>query len=115
IPIAFGYMILISVMFTALGTAIACSLTDMQGFQMVMNFLVMPIYFLSGALFPLTNIPAVMKFFATIDPLTFGVDGMRGALIGRTVFGGLVDVTVLSVLTLAFLAIGARQFSRIEA
>ena len=115
IPIAFCYMILISVMFTALGTAIACSLSDMQGFQMVMNFLVMPIYFLSGALFPLTNIPAVMKFFATIDPLSYGVDGMRGALIGRSVFGGLLDVSVLAALTLAFLAFGARQFSRIEA
>ena len=80
-------MVLIAVMFTALGTAIACSLTDMQGFQMVMNFLVMPIYFLSGALFPLTNIPMVMKFFATIDPLSYGVDGMRGALIGESTFG----------------------------
>jgi ABC-2 type transport system permease protein len=115
IPIAFGYMVLISVLFTALGTAIACSLSDMQGFQMIMNFLVMPIYFLSGALFPLTNIPVVMKFFATIDPLSYGVDGVRGALIGISHFGGLVDFAVLSVLTLAFLALGARQFSRIEA
>ena len=115
IPIAFGYMILISVMFTALGTAIACSLTDMQGFQMVMNFLVMPIYFLSGALFPLTNIPTVMKFFASIDPLSYGVDGVRGALIGISHFGAVVDISVLCVLTLAFLALGARQFSRIEA
>jgi ABC-2 type transport system permease protein len=115
IPVALGYMVLISVMFTALGTAIACSLNDMQGFQMVMNFLVMPIYFLSGALFPLTNIPAVMKFFAAIDPLSYGVDGMRSALIHQGVFGELVDIAVLAGLTLAFLAIGARQFSRIEA
>ncbi len=115
IPIAFGFMVLISVLFTALGTAIACSLTDMQGFQMIMNFLVMPIYFLSGALFPLTDIPVVMKFFAMIDPLSYGVDGVRGALIGRSHFGGLVDFAVLSVLTLAFLGLGARQFSRIEA
>jgi len=115
IPVAFGYMVLIAVMFTALGTAIACSLTDMQGFQMVMNFLVMPIYFLSGALFPLTNIPPVMKFFASIDPLSYGVDGVRGALIGLTHFGALTDVSVLIALTFLFLAIGARQFSRIEA
>jgi ABC-2 type transport system permease protein len=108
-------MVLIAVLFTALGTAIACTLTDMQGFQMVMNFLVMPIYFLSGALFPLTNIPAVMKFFASIDPLSYGVDGVRGALIGVSHFGALVDISVLSVLTLVFLGIGARQFSRIEA
>jgi ABC-2 type transport system permease protein len=115
IPVALGYMVLISVMFTALGTAIACSLNDMQGFQMVMNFLVMPIYFLSGALFPLTDIPAVMKFFAAIDPLTYGVDGMRSALIHQGVYGELLDVAVLGGLTLTFLAIGARQFSKIEA
>jgi ABC-2 type transport system permease protein len=115
LPVAFGFMVLISVMFTALGTAIACSLTDMQGFQMVMNFLVMPIYFLSGALFPLTNIPAVMKFFASIDPLSYGVDGIRGALIGLSHFGGLMDLAVLAALTAIFLAIGVRQFSRIEA
>ena len=115
LPIAFLFMVLIAVMFTAMGTAIACSLTDMQGFQMVMNFLVMPIYFLSGALFPLTNIPAVMKFFAAIDPLSYGVDGMRDVLIGRHNFGVLPDLAVLAGLTLVFLAIGARQFSRIEA
>jgi ABC-2 type transport system permease protein len=115
LPVAFGFMVLISVMFTALGTAIACSLTDMQGFQMVMNFLVMPIYFLSGALFPLTNIPAVMKFFATIDPLSYGVDGVRGALIGLSHFGWALDLGVLVGLTVIFLSLGARQFSRIEA
>ena len=108
-------MVLMAMMFTALGTAIACSLTDMQGFQMVMNFLVMPIFFLSGALFPLTNIPAVMKFFAAIDPLSYGVDGIRGALIGLPHFGRRLDFVVLGALTLVFLGIGARQFSRIEA
>ncbi len=115
IPIAFGFMVLISVMFTALGTAIACSLTDMQGFQMVMNFLVMPIYFLSGALFPLDSIPGVMKIFSTIDPLSYGVDGVREALTGRLYFGELLDAGVMVVLTVIFMALGARQFSRIEA
>src|SRR5579871_3373260 len=55
VPIAFGFMVLIAILFAALGMAIGSGLQDMQGFQLIMNFLVMPIYFLSGALFPLTG------------------------------------------------------------
>jgi ABC-2 type transport system permease protein len=115
LPIAFAFMVLVAVLFTALGTAIACVLTDMQGFQMVMNFLVMPIFFLSGALFPLTGLPAVMGILAKLDPLTYGVDGIRGAMIGVSHFGVGLDFLVLGILSMVFLAIGARQFSRIEA
>jgi ABC-2 type transport system permease protein len=57
LPLAFTFMILTAVLFTAVGTALACVLPDFQGFQLVLNFLVMPIFFLSGALFPLTNVP----------------------------------------------------------
>jgi ABC-2 type transport system permease protein len=115
LPIAFAFMVLVAVLFTALGTAIACTLTDMQGFQMVMNFLVMPIFFLSGALFPLTGLPAVMGLLAKIDPLSYGVDGLRGAMIGMSHFGMGLDFAVLGVMAMVFLGIGARQFSRIEA
>jgi ABC-2 type transport system permease protein len=115
LPIAFAFMVLVAVLFTALGTAIACTLTDMQGFQMVMNFLVMPIFFLSGALFPLTGVPAAMALLANIDPLSYGVDGIRGAMIGVSHFGMLLDFIVLGIMAMVFLAIGARQFSRIEA
>ena len=52
-PLAIGFMLLIALVFAALGVAIGSSLQDMQGFQLIMNFLVMPIFFLSGALFPL--------------------------------------------------------------
>jgi ABC-2 type transport system permease protein len=115
LPMAFVFMVLESILFTALGTAIACSLNDMQGFQMVMNFLVMPIFFLSGALFPLSGLPIVMDILAKLDPLSYGVDGLRGAMIGVSHFGQGLDFLLLSVMALIFLAIGSRQFSRIEA
>ena len=57
LPEAILFMALIAVTFTALGTAIASVLSDFQGFQMVMNFLVMPLYFLSGAMFPMALVP----------------------------------------------------------
>src|SRR5271163_2498581 len=78
LPVALLFMVLVAVMFTALGTAIASVLSDFQGFQLVMNFLVMPIFFLSGALFPLTNLPKALEIIASLDPLTYGVDGLRG-------------------------------------
>src|SRR5262245_41069838 len=57
IPVAILFMILIAMVFGALGTGIGSTLQDMQGFQLIMNFMVLPIFFLSGALFPLANLP----------------------------------------------------------
>ena len=64
-------------MFTALGTAIASQLEDMQGFQLIMNFLVMPLFFLSGALFPLTGLPTALIVITKFDPLSYGIDAFR--------------------------------------
>jgi ABC-2 type transport system permease protein len=107
-------MALIAIMFTALGTAIASVLADFQGFQLIMNFLVMPIFFLSGALFPLVGLPTVLNVLATIDPLSYGVDGLRASLSGVGHFGLTVDLAVLAILSTIILVIGARLFSRIE-
>jgi ABC-2 type transport system permease protein len=114
LPLALVFMALIAAMFTALGTAIGSALTDMQGFQIIINFLVMPIFFLSGALFPLTNVPRVLAWIAALDPLSYGVDGLRLSLIGVTHFGVWVDLAVLSVLTAALLALGGYLFSKIQ-
>jgi ABC-2 type transport system permease protein len=108
------FMVLIAVMFTALGTAIASVLSDFQGFQMIMNFLVMPIFFLSGALFPLMGLPRALDLIARIDPLSYGVDGLRGSMTGVSHFGLPTDFAVLSVLTVALLLVGSRLFSKIQ-
>lgn len=114
LPIAILVMILVAVMFTALGTAVASVLSDFQGFQLIMNFLVMPIFFLSGALFPLTNLPKVLDIIARIDPLSYGVDGLRMALIGVARFGFTIDFAVLTIIAAALLAAGSYLFSRIQ-
>jgi len=108
------FMILIAVMFTALGTAIASVLSDFQGFQMIMNFLVMPIFFLSGALFPLMGLPRALDIIARVDPLSYGVDGLRSSMTGVSHFGLSLDFSVLSVLTVALLLVGSRLFSKIQ-
>lgn len=114
LPLAGLFMLLIAVMFTALGTAIASRLSDFQGFQLIMNFLVMPVFFLSGALFPLADLPWFISLAASLDPLSYGVDGMRGALTGAAHFSMATDFGILGLLTAALLALGAWLFSRIQ-
>jgi ABC-2 type transport system permease protein len=114
VPLALLFMFLIALVFAAIGTAIGSVLRDMQGFQLIMNFLVMPIFFLSGALFPLNGLPKALDVLASVDPLTYGVDGLRSSLIGVAHFGIATDLSVLSVLTAACLAVGSYLFSKIQ-
>ncbi len=113
-PLAIIFMFLIALLFTALGTAIASILEDMQGFQLIMNFMVMPFFFLSGALFPLTGLPQALNIVARIDPLSYGVDGLRGTLTGAAQFGLTLDFFVLSAITLILLGVGTYLFSKIQ-
>ena len=114
LPAAVGVMLLTALLFTALGTAVASVLEDMQGFQLIMNFLVMPLFFLSGSLFPLAGLPIGIAAVAAVDPLTYGIDAMRGLLIGSSHYAVGFDVLVLSAFTLVFLAVGTKMFSRIQ-
>lgn len=107
-------MFLIALLFTALGTAIASVMTDFHGFQLVMNFLVMPLFFLSGALFPLDNLPTAVDILANLDPLTYGVDALRSMLIGSAHIGLAMDLTVLGAVTALCLLVGSHLFSKIE-
>jgi ABC-2 type transport system permease protein len=108
-------MFFVALFYTALGTAIASKLEDMQGFQLIMNFLVMPTFFLSGALFPLSGLPVVIEWLTRINPLTYGVDGIRGALTGTYQFSLGIDSLILVVITGLVLWVGALLFSKIEA
>jgi len=114
-PMALVFIFMVSLLFTSLGVAIASVLEDMQGFQLIMNFLVMPIFFLSGALFPLQGIPKAIEMIARIDPTSYGIDGLRGSLIGISSFGVVNDLITLTLITAVILWIGTRLFDRIEA
>lgn len=114
IPLGFLFMVLIAIVFAAFGTAIGSGLQDMQGFQLIMNFLVLPIFFLSGALYPLTNLPAVLAAITRLDPLSYGVDGLRGAFIGVSQFGATTNLVVLACIAVVLLVFGAWRFSKIE-
>jgi ABC-2 type transport system permease protein len=115
IPAGFIFIGMIALVFAALGTTIGSLIKDMQGFQLVMNFLLLPLFFLSGALYPLNNLPRALSAATRIDPMSYGVDGLRGALTGVWHFNIALDLAVLLCLSCIFLCTGAYFFSRIEA
>jgi ABC-2 type transport system permease protein len=127
---------LMSFAVTSLGIVIASRMASMQSFQMVMNFLIMPIYFLSGAMFPMTSAPTWLKSLMALDPLTYGVDAIRNVVFSNTTIensgvvsslidvarqGGLVrfdlgfDVALMTLVALALAAAGAWSFSKAQA
>lgn len=71
------FLFLLAVMVTSLGVALGGLIKSIQAFQVIMTVLIMPLYFLSGALFPLKNLPTWMDVLSKIDPLTYGVDPIR--------------------------------------
>jgi ABC-2 type transport system permease protein len=115
IPFALVAMFLIALFFTALGISIASVLDDMQGFQLIMNFVVQPTFFLSGALFPLAGVVSFLSIISSFDPLSYGVDAVRGSLTGVTHFGLVTDFTVLIIISSVILTIGSYLFSKVQA
>ncbi len=111
---AFVFMTLISITFLGLGLIFASKMRDMQGFSIVMNFVIFPLFFLSGALYPLDNFPAWLRSISKVNPLTYGVDGMRSSLIGISSFSTLYDLILLSVFSAVMIFLGAYFFEKSE-
>ncbi|HEU5114824.1 MAG TPA: ABC transporter permease, partial [Candidatus Paceibacterota bacterium] len=111
---AFLIMLLIAILFTSLSTMIGSMLRDMQGFQAVMNFLIMPLFLLSGALYPLEGLPKALAVVTFIDPLSYGIDAMRAVMINSSHFSLGTDVLVLAGFTAVFLFFGGYYFKKIQ-
>ena len=112
--IALAFMVLIGISFTAFGIAIASRMEDMTGFQLIMNFVVFPIFGLSGALFPISSLPAWMIPLTLLDPLTYGVEGIRYGLTGVSQINPLVCGAVIGGFTLVMTILGAYLFRKIR-
>lgn len=108
------FMFLIAFMFTAFGTALASRMTDMQAFPLIMNFLVMPLFFLSGSLFPLNVVPKPIEIIVKLNPLSYGVDGLRATLLGASNFPLILDFFVVFDIVIVLWLLGSYLFSKIE-
>jgi ABC-2 type transport system permease protein len=114
IPLAFLFMFMIALLFTALGTAIASKIDDMQAFPIILNFIIMPLFFLSGALFPLNNLPEALSIVTRLNPLSYGVDAVREALTGAGHFNLFTDFAVLGTIMVVVMFIGSYFFEKIQ-
>jgi ABC-2 type transport system permease protein len=119
-----GLMLLVATVMTAFGILIAARQRTMEGFQMMMQFLLMPMFFLSGAFFPLRGVPLWMTWLSRIDPVTYGVDALRQQTLSRSVPATLLqsltlhplatDVAIMALLAVAFIVPAVWQFGRQE-
>ena len=112
--LAFLFMVLIGIAFTAFGIAIASRMEDMTGFQLIMNFVIFPIFGLSGALFPISSLPAWMSAITMLDPLTYGVEGIRYGLTGASQINPVLCLVVITGFAAVMAAIGAYLFRKVS-
>lgn len=114
IPLALGFIALIGLVSTALSTIIGTTLNDMQGHQMIVTLVAVPLLFLSGALFPLEHLPRLLTAVTVMDPFSYAIDGLRGALTGRWHFKEATDVATMAILLAITTWYGTVRFSRIR-
>ncbi|KUO40258.1 MAG: multidrug ABC transporter permease [Hadesarchaea archaeon DG-33] len=112
--LALLFMIVLAIGFVGLGLAIASRITDPVAFPLVINFLIMPLFFLSGAIFPLGMAPEWLRVIAYIDPVAYGVDGLRGVIIGVSEFPIWLDLAILGIFSLAMVLLGAYLFKKMS-
>jgi ABC-2 type transport system permease protein len=112
--IALGFMILVGISFTAFGISIASRMEDMTGFQLIMNFVVFPLFGLSGALFPISSLPGWLEPITLADPLTYGVEGIRYGLTGVSPINPIICTVVIAGFAVAMTLVGAYLFRKVS-
>jgi ABC-2 type transport system permease protein len=108
------FMLLVAVTFIGFGLIFASRMKDMQGFSIIMNFVIFPLFFLSGALYPLRNLPRAVRILGYIDPLTYGIDGLRGTLAGASTFSVGLDLALMAGIAAVMIVLGAWFFETSE-
>lgn len=105
-------MFLIGFVCTTLGIVIAARMTSFEGFGVISNFVIMPMFFLSGAMFPIDNLPHWISFVIRINPLTYGVDLLRWNILGIKTLAIYMDFLFLASFAFVMLGIGVLEFNR---
>ena len=115
VPLAIAFMGMLSLAIVGFSAGIGAVVNDMQAFVAVNNFLLIPLFFLSSALFPLDNVPQVMKIIAYVNPISYAVDAIRFTLIHQTHFGLPTDFAVLCATLVVLMSFGSYRFKQIQA
>ena len=108
------FMVLICATFIGFGLILATQLGDMEGFMSIISIIQMPIFFASPALLPLEIMPHWIKFIIYLNPFTYGIDGLRGSLIGDPAFPLIHDFIILLVISIVLMILGSYCFEKME-
>ena len=115
LPLSFLLMVVLSVTLCSFGAGLASIVEDFQGFQGINNFLIFPLFFLSSALYPLTNVPDWLRILSEINPLSYAVDALRYTMIHQSHFGLGKDLLVMAAALILAMYFAVSRFNRIQA
>jgi ABC-2 type transport system permease protein len=108
------FLFILEIGLVSVGLIIGSMMESPEGFGLISSFVTFPLFFLSGALFPLEGLPAWLSVLSILDPVSYGVDAIRGLMLGRYTFGLTLDFLALSVFALAMIAFGTIAFKRMK-
>lgn len=108
------FSLILSACLVSLGLIIGANMKSPDGFNLVLSFVMWPMFMFSGALFPVENLPAYLDLVIKFNPMTYGVDLIRLAVLGTTQFGMFFDLAVLIGVTAVFIVIGSMSFERLQ-
>jgi len=111
---SFVFMFILASALVSLGLIIGSNMESVEGFQLIISFLVFPMFFFSGALFPLKNLPSYLLVFTMLDPVTYAVDGLRGLLLGSSQLPIALNLGVLTAFAVVMIGIGTWSFKRLK-
>jgi len=115
VPAAIALAAVLALALACFGSGVASMVNDFQGFQAINQFLIFPLYFLSGAIYPLAGIPTVLRLISQINPLSYAIDALRTLLTGTGHFVFGVDLLALGLTVLVTVVFGLVTFRRIQA
>lgn len=115
VPVALAVLVLLSVALASFSSAVGAMVNDFQGFQAINQFLIFPLFFLSGALYPLTNAPTALRVIASFNPISYAVDALRTSLLNQTHYGYTKDFLALGITVVVLVSFGVYRFRKIEA
>src|SRR6476660_6510707 len=108
-------VLILSFGLTSLGLTFGSYIESLEGFQLIVSFVVFPLFFLSGALFPIDNLPPWLKFITLVDPATYSVDALRNSILHLGTYSFDLDIELLLLFTLIITLIGIFSFKRMKA
>jgi len=112
--ISLAFLLVVTVGLVSVGLIIGSQMESPEGFQVIISFLIFPLFFLSGALFPITNLPAWLAPFIFVNPVTYAVDGIRGVLVGISRFSLLFDFALVCLFALIMILLGTYAFKKMK-